>query len=116
MAQCILRVPLGMNIIGDDEAKGEYAPVTREDEMFFLRASAQTTDTVGYWEKLEEGIDKVITYRKIKTSTSTFQVISVDHQVRRIIIDEDSDQLVDYELLAPADENDAYTKDCSPKR
>lgn len=105
-----LRVPLGLDIIGDDEGKGEYAPMSPTDEIFFAQASVQTEGTVDYWEKFEEAVNKVITYRKIKTSTSIFQVISVNQQVRRIIVDEDSDQLVDYEFYVPADENGVIQK------
>ena len=109
-----LRIPLGMDVIGDDEAYGEIAPVTHADETLFLQASTQYTGTIEYWEKLEEGINKVITYKKIKTSASNLQVIYVDQQVRRLIVDEDSDQLVDYELYAPADEDGTIYKIIHP--
>jgi hypothetical protein len=105
-----LKVPLGMDIIGDDEAKGEYAPMSHADDVFFSQASTQTIGTVDYWERIDEVTNKLITYRKIQTSTSIFQVITIGQQVRRIIVDEDSDQLVDYEFYVPSDENGIIQK------
>jgi len=84
--------------------EGKTADIAKEDTTFanmvcrYEQERNPALSFLDHWQAMDPYSSEPIYYRKVKLNGQVLQMMSIGRQLRRVIVDADSDSFTDYEL------------------
>lgn len=94
----ILKASLNRVGLPTEDANAKHVDVQQDDIDFFSHVPTENATTLDYWEKYDDLKGFTVKYYKVKQDKKVSQYIIIDDKIRRVIVDNDSDGWIDFDM------------------